>query len=409
MPAPAPTANGAAAAPAYAPLDEVRRTFRVRWYRSPIDPAVLRTLMQRSDLKGLAQVLGSLGVVAASGALTFLLFERQVWAGFAVALFLHGTMAGLYGSANHELTHGTVFRTKWLGRMFLRVFALLNWFNPYDYALSHTYHHRYTLHPMGDREEVLPHAPAFRILYVLQLLTVNFTGGPHTGGMVPLLRMTLRTALGRPLARYAGTNTRKDKLEWMAAIYAGHPEERRRSVRWARAVLLFHGAVLAVAIVFGLWLLPVVISLAPFIANWWRYLTHLPMHCGLRTNVPDFRKCTRSIKLDPVSSLLYSHMNWHLEHHMYAGVPCYNLRKLNKVIAADLPERKSLFGAWREMRAIWRRQLTDPDYQYDMPLPPTANRLDESVPARGKPVRANGRGEELGASIGDLAPAVIAD
>ena len=251
MPAPALTADGATAAPPHRPLDEVRRTFRVRWYRSPIDPAVLRTLMQRSDLKGLAQVLGSLGLVAASGVLTWVLFERQVWAGFAAALFLHGTMAGLYGSANHELTHGTVFRSKWLGRLFLRVFALLNWFNHYDYALSHTYHHRYTLHPMGDREEVLPHAPAFRVLYVLQLLTLNFTGGPHTGGMVPLLRMTIRTALGRPLSRYAGTNVRKDKLEWMAAVYAGHPEERRKSVRWARAVLLFHGAVLAVAIVFG--------------------------------------------------------------------------------------------------------------------------------------------------------------
>ena len=46
-----------------------------------------------------------------------------MWIGFAAALFLHGTMAGLYGSANHELTHGTVFRTKWLGRLFLRVFA----------------------------------------------------------------------------------------------------------------------------------------------------------------------------------------------------------------------------------------------------------------------------------------------
>ena len=133
------------------------------------------------------------------------------------------------------------------------------------------------------------------------------------------------------------------------------------------------------------------------------------MHCGLRTNVPDFRKCTRTIKLDPVSTVLYSHMNWHLEHHMYAGVPCYNLRKLNKVIAADLPERKSLVGAWREMRAIWRQQLIDPDYQYDMPLPPTANQLDESATARGKLARTSGTGEKLRASIGDLAPAVIAD
>ena len=389
---------------AHRPLDEVRQTLRVNWYRSPVDPAVLRKLMQRSDLKGLGETLGSLGLVAASGVLTYYLFTQQLWVGFAAALFLHGTMASLYGSANHELTHGTVFRSKWLGRTFLRVFAVLTWFNPYDYALSHTYHHRYTLHPEGDREEVLPHAPSLRFLYVLQLLTFNFTGGPHSSGVFPALRMTIRTALGRPLAQYAGKKI--DKLEWISAVYAGHPEERRKAVRWARIVLLFHGTVLAVAIVFQLWLLPVLISLAPFIANWWRYLTHLPMHCGLRTNVPDFRKCTRTIKLDPVSSLLYSHMHWHLEHHMYAGVPCYNLRKLNRVIAADLPERKSVWGTWREMRAIWRREQIEPGYQYDVPLPATANRFDETIPVRGK-IAGRGR-DDPGESIGDLAPAVIA-
>ena len=49
-------ANGSAGH--YPPLDEVRRTMRVRWYRSPIDPRVLRSLMQRSDLKGWFQAVG---------------------------------------------------------------------------------------------------------------------------------------------------------------------------------------------------------------------------------------------------------------------------------------------------------------------------------------------------------------
>ena len=76
----------------------------------------------------------------------------------------------------------------------------------------------------------------------------------------------------------------------------------------------------------------------------------------------------------------------------------------------DLPERKSLLGAWREMRAIWRRQLIEPGYQYDVPLPATANKLDETIRARGKPDGRRGRtGDELGESIGDLAPAVIAE
>ena len=61
------------------------------------------------------------------------------------------------------------------------------------------------------------------------------------------------------------------------------------------------------------------------------------------------------------------------------------------------------------MRAVRRRQLIDPDYQYDVPLPPTANQPDESAPARDKPARRGGPGEDLSASIGDLAPAAIAD
>ena len=63
----------------------------------------------------------------------------------------------------------------------------------------------------------------------------------------------------------------------------------------------------------------------------------MPMHCGLRDNIADFRKCVRSIRIDPLSSFLYWRMNWHMEHHMYAGVPCYNLRKLSRAIAADCP------------------------------------------------------------------------
>ena len=399
----ASTALASGSAGDYPPLDEVRRTMRVRWYRSPIDPRVLRGLMQRSDLKGWFQSLGPLLLLAASGALTWHLFARGMWAGFAAALFLHGTMGSIYGAANHELTHGTVFRTKGLGEVFKRFYALLTWFNFYDYAMSHTYHHRYTLHPNGDREEVLPRSPTFRFFFLVQILTVNFTGGPHTAGLIPIIGYTVKTALNRagPDDRGAQDND-SPKEAWLAAVYAGHPEERRKSVRWARLILLFHALVLATAVVFGFWLLPVLVSLPIFIANFWRYVTHLPMHCGLRTNVADFRKCVRSIKLDPLSTFLYWRMNWHLEHHMYAGVPCYNLRRLGKVIAADIPEPKWVFAAWREMRATWRRQQTEPRYEYDVPMPATAHQPD---------VAGNGKAaaDRFGASIGDLAPAVIAD
>ena len=82
------------------------------------------------------------------------------------------------------------------------------------------------------------------------------------------------------------------------------------------------------------------------------------------------------MKLDPISTFLYWRMNWHTEHHMYAGVPCYNLRRSWRArLAADMPEPRTLVGAWREMLEIWNRQVDDPDYQYDTPLPPTAGSI----------------------------------
>ena len=85
---------------------------------------------------------------------------------------------------------------------------------------------------------------------------------------------------------------------------------------------------------------------------------------------------------------------------MYAGVPCYNLRKLSRVIQADLPQCKSVWGAWKEMRKTWNRQKTEPGYEYDTPLPETANHYASTT-------KTNFEG--LDASIGDLAPTVLSE
>ena len=114
------------------------------------------------------------------------------------------------------------------------------------------------------------------------------------------------------------------------------------------------------------------------------------------SNVNDFRKCARTIKLDPISEFFYWHMNWHLEHHMFAGVPCYNLRKLNKIIYQQLPKPKTLIGAWIEMRKTWKRQQVDPTYEYNTPVPPISKEYSVS------------KNETLEAlSMGDLAPKSI--
>jgi fatty acid desaturase len=132
------------------------------------------------------------------------------------------------------------------------------------------------------------------------------------------------------------------------------------------------------------------ITFGNFLCNWLRYFVGVPMHVGLRDNVPDFRLCVRTIRLDPVSHFLYWRMNYHCEHHMYAAVPCYRLRKLSRILAADMPAPRSVLGAWREMRETWRRQQTEPGYQFDTPLPRRSGAAQAQDP--------------LGSSLGDLAP-----
>jgi fatty acid desaturase len=101
---------------------------------------------------------------------------------------------------------------------------------------------------------------------------------------------------------------------------------------------------------------------------------------GLKDNVSDFRLCCRTFTLNPVVRFLYWQMNYHIEHHMYAAVPCYNLGKLHKMIGHDLPPTpKGLAGVWREINAILKKQEADPTYQHEAPLP-ASTRLP-SVPA----------------------------
>jgi len=99
--------------------------------------------------------------------------------------------------------------------------------------------------------------------------------------------------------------TCKFPSEWSEAIFPPEaPDARKQARRWAWALLLFHAAVIAVSIVFRLWLLPVLVTFGGFIANWWMYFVGKPMHAGLRDNVPDFRLCCRTITLDPFSRFI---------------------------------------------------------------------------------------------------------
>lgn len=375
----------------FPPLAEVRNNLRVEWYRCPVDRNRLRELSKRSNRKGFCQALGHLVLFICTGSLVYHYSVQQEWPLFTIALFAHGTVGSfLSGVAPHELGHGTVFRTKWLNKFFMLFFSLLSWWDPFDYASSHTYHHRYTQYIEGDRENVMPLEPSLAPFLLLQLFTINLFSKPGRnfgkGGAISAIFITMKSALG-----IVG-RTEIPSREWIQALHDDQPVEARKSMWWSRLQLVFHGSVLVLSIWTKLWMLPLILTLFPFIANACGYFVGITQHCGLRDDTPDFRKCARSFTVNPLVCFLYWRMNWHTEHHMYAGVPCYNLGKLAREISDDMPKPQTLIGSWREMRGIWKKQRIDPAYQFDTPLPPTANAVRTGTP------------DELESSIGELAP-----
>jgi fatty acid desaturase len=255
----------------------------------------------------------------------------------------------------HELVHRTVFKSRALNEVFLRVLSFLGWLNPHLFYASHMKHHRYTLHPPKDGEVVLP------ISFTLKDYLLNAFVTPR--GLYGIVRGTVRHAVG------------KLNNQWEEAIFPeDDPESRRKLVQWARILLLGHGAIVALSVAMGWWMLPLLVTLAPFYGRWLHVACNQTQHIGLVDDVDDYRLCCRTFAVNPVVRFVYWHMNYHTEHHMYAAVPCYNLHRAHKLVRHNLPPvPRGLIQTWREIGAILRKQRENPDYRYVAPVPP---RLD---------------------------------
>jgi fatty acid desaturase len=216
---------------------------------------------------------------------------------------------------------------------------------------SHQEHHKYTLHPPDDLEVVLPQKLTRESF--LRSLVVN------PWDFYFRLKLIVRLCFGKVEGR------------WEESLFPKSALAQRRSLfHWARIILTGHILIVVISLYFGLWLIPILVTLAPFYGGGLQYLCNNTQHAGLQDNVPDFRLCTRTFITNPFLRFLYWHMNFHIEHHMYAAVPCYNLAHLHQAIKSDLPHCPvGLFTAWKEILPILQRQTVDPQYQSVVELP----------------------------------------
>jgi fatty acid desaturase len=318
----------------------------IRWYRSPIDQPTLKALYRRSDAKGFAQTLGYLGLLCVSASLAVFSAYHWPWWVTVALVFLHGTFFAFQINAVHELGHFTVFKTRSLNVFFEHVFAFLGWINHRLFFASHSRHHHSTLHPPDDLEVVVPIKINFRDF--LRSGIVNVTGPYHA------VKFLLRIARGQ----FQG--------EWELFLFPeDRPDLRKGPMAWSRTLLIGHSAILVGCLALHWWMVPVVFTFAPFYGSMLFYFCNNTQHVGMKDFSTDFRECCRTFELNPFVRFLYWHMNYHIEHHMYVGVPCYNLGRLHRLIEADLPPSpKGIIATWREIGAILERQKEDPTYVF---------------------------------------------
>lgn len=356
---------------------ELPETFRsdakIQWYRPKVDPKLMSKLMQRSDFRGLCQALGHLVLWIATGVGSYLIYRHITAANWPwavplllAALFVHGNIGSFMGgTACHELSHNTVFKSRALNDFFHAVYAFLSWFDKVWFRPSHVRHHRVTVHQDYDGEVVLPQRFYFRDWqFWLGLFAWNPVG---TWNLVKVHVQRICGKLGN---------------SWFEFVLpAKDAALRREHRRWACIVLFGHLALAAAYIATGHWFLIVVFTIGTQYASLLGFLCASPQHYGLSPNVPDHRLSCRTFTLSPFPAFLYWNMQYHIEHHMFPGVPFFNLPKLRKAIEHDLPPaHHGLRATWREMLEIHRRQQQDPKYAYIPPIPGTqGDRADETT------------------------------
>lgn len=284
----------------------------------------LLALTSRSDGRAGAQLAVHLGAITATGGAVWWLWG-SAWC--APLFVLHGMLLNWLYAAQHEMMHGTAFRTRALNEWGSRLTGLVVLF-PRDLdRIAHFRHHRDTNDPARDPELAdvcRGDGPPGAWAIAWRLLGLGYW---HRR-----LRYVLGLAVGSPRG-----------IEFMS------PAERRTVMREARMHLAVYGIIAAGATALQTWA-PVLLWLAPLVAARGTHEVQNMVEHGGRPMVPDILRSTRVIRTNPLMRRLGWNMQYHCHHHLFAAVPFYHLPQLHALIGARLPPGVSYFEALREIR-----------------------------------------------------------
>ncbi len=270
--------------------------------RKLLEPAELRALNTRSDLRGGLQMASHLG------AIVLVAWAHAQVMGTAWVLltgFVLGVLLNFLYAAQHELSHATVFATRRLNELFGRLIGFAMIF-PRDYdQIMHFAHHQWTQD--WERDGELVREPYTLRSYLLWLSGVSYWRNRLFG--------VIRRARGVILEPYI------------------RPEEEPKVIRESRVHLALYLGIIVISLLAGswawltFWILPM-IATKPV-----HQLQNTIEHLGL-SHEDNILENTRSTRTNALFRWLCWQMPYHTAHHTFPSVPFWKLRDLNNRIEA---------------------------------------------------------------------------
>ena len=301
--------------------------------RKVLEPSELKALNEKSDFYGALQMASHLGAIAIACVL-----HAQMMGSWWVLLsgFVLGVLINFLYAAQHELSHGTVFKTKGINEFFGRAVGFTMLF-PRDFdQIMHFAHHQYTQN--WERDGELVREPFTLKTYLLWLFGLTYWRNRLLG--------IVRRATGKIVEPFIA----KDEEAKVVL------ESRLHLVGYAVIALLSLYFQSWAALTF--WLLPLILT-KPV-----HQLQNTIEHLGL-SHESDILDNTRSTRTNFIMRWLCWQMPYHTAHHTFPTVPFWKLKQLNSKLEDEVGEVHRM--GWIEFQIAVIKKLSQKDEsQYPM-------------------------------------------
>lgn len=306
--------------------------------RGLIEPRRLRALSQRSNIRGLLQVGSHFGAILLTGWALHLTWGTWV----AVPVFIaHGVLINFLYAGQHELSHSTVFKTRWPNEALGRAIGFLMLY-PRDFdQIQHFAHHRHTQDWAKDGE--LDRPP-----YTLRAHLLYFIGLTYWSSRISRILRFARGIVREPYIPADKHALVIREARWMLAGYAAIAAASLALQSWAAVMY---------------WLAPMLLTKSA------HQLQNTMEHLGL-THADNTLENTRTARTNALMRWLCWNMQYHTAHHTYPAVPFHALPALHKDIVARSgrePHSMTYFGFQRELIRKLSHGRGEADYPQDAP------------------------------------------